>query len=203
MKFIKNWKVFEAEEKEITSDDISAVEPDSDLDKSTEQTHKDALSNIQKSLQDFRQKRQMVDDIFKKNLNDVDLRKELMDSVYKNNKQDQGRNRYIQEYENILRLTRRVRKTKKSISDDKSRKIDIQQNIYSLKDDLLEVTNPEDKTDILDKIKKNQDYLKKIDFNINKNMKELNLDQTNYDKRKRDFETQMKEEEKRIQNLTK
>ena len=34
-------------------------------------------------------------------------------------------------------------------------------------------------------------------------MKELNLDQTNYDKRKRDFETQMKEEEKRIQNLTK
>ena len=111
MKFIKNWKVFEAEEKEITSDEISPVEPNSDLDKSTEQTHKDALSKIQKSLQDFRQKRQMVDDIFKKNLNDVDLRKELMDSVYKNNKQDQGRNRYIQEYENILRLTRRVRKT--------------------------------------------------------------------------------------------
>jgi hypothetical protein len=203
MKFIKNWKVFEAEEKEITSDDISAVEPNSDLDKSTEQTHKDALSKIQKSLQDFRQKQQMVNDIFKKNLNDVDLRKELMDSVYKNNKQDQGRNRYIQEYENILRLTRRVGKTKKSISDDKSRKIDIQQNIYSLKDDLLEVTNPGDKTDILDKIKKNQNYLKKIDFNINKNMKELNLDQTNYDKRKSNFETQMKEEEKRIQNLIK
>ena len=203
MKFIKNWKVFEAEEKEITSDEISPVEPNPDLDKATAQTHKDTLSKIQKSLQDFRQKSQMVDDIFKKNLNDVDLRKELMDSVYKNNKQDQGRNRYIQEYENILRLTRRVGKTKKSISDDKSRKIDIQQNIYSLKDDLLEVTNPEDKTDILDKIKKNQNYLKKIDFNINKNMKELNLDQTNYDKRKRDFETQMKEEEKRIQNLTK
>ena len=202
MKFIKGWKVFEAEE-EITSDDISPVDPDSDLDKATEQTHKDTLSKIQKSLQDFRQKRQKVDDTFKKNLNDVDLRKELMDSVYKNNKQDQGRNRYIQEYENILRLTRRVRKTKKSISDDKSRKIDIQQNIYNLKDDLLEVTNPEDKTDILDKIKKNQDYLKKIDFNINKNTKELNLDQTNYDKRKTNFETQMKEEEKRIQNLTK
>ena len=50
---------------------------------------------------------------------------------------------------------------------------------------------------------KNQDYLKKIDFNINKNMKELNLDQTNYDKRKSNFETQMKEEEKRIQNLIK
>ena len=203
MKFIKNWKVFEAEEKEITSDEISPVEPNPDLDKATAQTHKDTLSKIQKSLQDFRQKSQMVDDIFKKNLNDVDLRKELMDSVYKNNNQDQGRNRYIQEYENILRLTRRVRKTKKSISDDKSRKIDIQQNIYNLKDDLLEVTNPEDKVDILDKIKKNQSYLKKIDFNINKNMKQLNLDQTNYDKRKRDFETQMKEEEKRIQNLTK
>ena len=203
MKFIKNWKVFEAEEKEITSDEISPVEPNPDLDKATAQTHKDTLSKIQKSLQDFRQKSQMVDDIFKKNLNDVDLRKELMDSVYKNNKQDQGRNRYIQEYENILRLTRRVGKTKKSISDDKSRKIDIQQNIYNLKDDLLEVTNPEDKTDILDKIKKNQDYLKKIDFNINKNMKELNLDQTNYDKRKSNFETQMKEEEKRIQNLIK
>lgn len=203
MKFIKNWKVFEAEEEEITSDEISPVEPNPDLDKATAQTHKDTLSKIQKSLQDFRQKQQMVDDIFKKNLNDVDLRKELMDSVYKNNKQDQGRNRYIQEYENILRLTRRVGKTKKSISDDKSRKIDIQQNIYSLKDDLLEVTNPEDKTDILDKIKKNQSYLKKIDFNINKNMKELNLDQTNYDKRKSNFETQMKEEEKRIQNLIK
>ena len=187
MKFIKNWKVFEAEEKEITSDEISPVEPNPDLDKATAQTHKDTLSKIQKSLQDFRQKSQMVDDIFKKNINDVDLRKELMDSVYKNNKQDQGRNRYIQEYENILRLTRRVRKTKKSISDDKSRKIDIQQNIYNLKDDLLEVTNPEDKVDILDKIKKNQSYLKKIDFNINKNMKQLNLDQTNYDKRKRHF----------------
>lgn len=202
MKFIKSWKVFEAEE-EITSDDITAVAPDKDIDKAADQTNKDAIEKLQKSLADFKQKSQSLGDIFKKTLNDEELAKELNDKIYINNAQEQGINRFLKEYENILRLNRRSEKAKIAISSDKSRKIDIQQNILDLKSTLSEVTDQEDRANVVNNINKNQGYLKKLDNNIVKKTKGMALDQTNFDKRLKDFQTQMQEEEKRIQNLNK
>jgi len=201
MKYLKNWLIFEADE--IGSDDVQEVSPDQNLEKDTINTQKDALKKVSSDLKEFIQKRQVVDDVFKNATDDKDLRQKLQNSVYKNKPQDQGRNTYLQEYEYVMRMTRRVNKIKKSLRNDDLKKKDVQHTISDLKASLSEVSDKEDIIDLQSKIKKNSDYLKKIDDNINKNKRQLALDQTNYQKRKRDFETEMKEEQKRIQNISK
>lgn len=201
MKYLKNWILFEAEE--VGSDDVQEVSPDQDLEKDTVKTQKDSLKKVSSDLKGFVQKRQVVDDVFKNATDDKDLRQKLQNSVYKNKPQDQGRNPYLQEYEYVMRMTRRVNKIKKSLRNDDLKKKDVQHTISDLKASLSEVSDKEDIIDLQSKIKKNKDYSKKIDDNINKNKKQLSLDQTNYQKRKRDFETEMKEEQKRIENISK
>jgi hypothetical protein len=201
MKYLKNWILFEAEE--VGSDDVKEVAPDADLEKDTIKTQKDSLKKVDSDLKEFVQKRQVVDDIFKNATDDKDLRQKLQNSVYKNRPQDQGRNPYLQEYEYVMRMTRRVNKIKKSLRNDELKKKEVQRTVSDLKDSLSEVSDKEDILDLQSKIKKNSEYLKKIDNNINKNKRQLSLDQTNYQKRKRDFETEMKEEQKRIENISK
>ncbi len=201
MKYLKNWILFEAEE--VGSDDVQEVSPDQDLEKDTAKTQKDSLKKVSSDLKEFVQKRQVVDDVFKNATDDKDLRQKLQNSVYKNRPQDQGRNPYLQEYEYVMRMTRRVNKIKKSLRNDELKKKDVQRTVSDLKASLSEVSDKEDILDLQSKIKKNSEYLKKIDNNINKNKRQLSLDQTNYQKRKRDFETEMKEEQKRIENISK
>jgi len=202
MKYLKNWKLFEADE-EPGSDDIKEAQPDVELEKSTQNSQKDSLKKVDKDLREFIQKRQVVDDVFKNAEDDKDLRQKLQDSVYKNRPQDQGRNPYLQEYEYVMRMTRRVNKIKRSIRNDELKKKEIQGVISSLTANLQDLSDKQDIVDLEDKISKNKDYLKKIDINLNKNKKQLSLDQTNYQKRKSDFETEMKEEQKRIENISK
>jgi hypothetical protein len=201
MKYLKNWILFEAEE--VGSDDVQEVSPDQDLEKDTAKTQKDSLKKVSSDLKEFVQKRQVVDDVFKNATDDKDLRQKLQNSVYKNRPQDQGRNPYLQEYEYVMRMTRRVNKIKKSLRNDELKKKDVQRTVSDLKASLSEVSDKEDILDLQSKIKKNSEYSKKIDNNINKNKRQLSLDQTNYQKRKRDFETEMKEEQKRIENISK
>jgi hypothetical protein len=201
MRHLKNWKVFEAEE--VGSDDVQEVTPDTELEQDTASTRKDALKKVGSDLKEFIQKKQVVDDIFKNATDDKSLRQELQDKVYKNRPQDQGRNSYLQEYEYVMRMTRRVNKIKKSIKNDQLKKKEVQHTISDLQNDMSEVTDKEDTNNLMDKINKNKNYLKVIDTNINKNKRQLTLDQTNYLKRKRDFETEMREEQKRIENISK
>ena len=202
MKYLKDWKVFEADE-ELGSDDIKEAQPDTELEKNTQKSQKDSLQKVSKDLKEFVQKRQVVDDTFKNAEDDKDLRQKLQNSVYKNRQQDQGRNPYLQEYEYVMRMTRRVNKIKKSIRNDELKKKEIQNVISSLTSNLADLSDKQDIVDLEEKILKNKDYLKKVEININKNKKQLSLDQTNYQKRKRDFETEMKEEQKRIENISK
>jgi hypothetical protein len=202
MKYLKNWKLFEADD-ELGSDDIQEAQPDVELEKGTQKSQKDSLQKVGKDLKEFIQKRQVVDDVFKNAEDDKDLRQKLQDSVYKNRPQDSGRNPYLQEYEYVMRMTRRVNKIKRSIRNDELKKKEIQNTINSLTANLADLSDKQDIVDLEDKISKNKDYLKKVDVNLNKNKKQLSLDQTNYQKRKRDFETEMKEEQKRIENISK
>jgi hypothetical protein len=201
MRYLKNWLLFEAEE--VGSDDIQEVSPDQDLEKDTVSTQKDALKKVGSDLKEFIQKRQVIDDIFKNSTSDKDLKQNLQNSVYKNRPQDQGRNPYLQEYEYVMRMTRRVNKIKMSLKNDELKKKEVQHMISDLKNSLAEVSDKEDTINLQMTIKKNSEYLKKIDDNINKNKRQLALDQTNYQKRKRDFESEMKEEQKRIENISK
>ena len=201
MKYLKYWKIFEADE--VGSDDIKEISPDVELEKSTQVAQKDALKKVGGDLKEFIQKRQVIDDIFKNVTDDKSLRQELQDKVYKNRPQDQGRNPYLQEYEYVMRMTRRVNKIKKSIKSDDLMKKEVQRTISDLSSSLSETSDKEDVVNLQDKIQKNKEYLKKIETNINRNKRQLALDQTNYQKRKRDFETEMREEQKRIENISK
>jgi hypothetical protein len=201
MRYLKSWIVFEADD--VGTDDIKEVSPDMNLEKDTQNVRKDSLKKISSDLKEFIQKRQVIDDIFKKATDDKNLRQDLQNKVYKNKPQDQGRNSYLQEYEYVMRMTRRVNKIKKSIRNDDIKKKEIQRTLSDLQNDMTEATDKEDIINLKDKINKNKDYSKRVDSNINKNKRQLNLDQTNYLKRKRDFETEMKEEQKRIENISK
>lgn len=201
MKYLKYWKIFEADE--VGSDDIKEISPDVELEKSTQDAQKDALKKVGGDLKEFIQKRQVIDDIFKNVTDDKSLKQELQDKVYKNRPQDQGRNPYLQEYEYVMRMTRRVNKIKKSIKSDDLMKKEVQRTISDLSSSLSETSDKEDVVNLQDKIQKNKEYLKKIETNLNRNKRQLALDQTNYQKRKRDFETEMREEQKRIENISK
>ena len=68
MKYLKDWKVFEADE-ELGSDDIKEAQPDTELEKNTQKSQKDSLQKVSKDLKEFVQKRQVVDDNFHVNEN--------------------------------------------------------------------------------------------------------------------------------------
>jgi hypothetical protein len=82
MRYLKSCIVFEADD--VGTDDIKEVSPDMDLEKDTQNVRKDSLKKISSDLKEFIQKRQVIDDIFKKATDDKNLRQDLQNKVYKN-----------------------------------------------------------------------------------------------------------------------
>jgi hypothetical protein len=201
MKYLKSWTIFENEE--IGTDDVKEVSPDQELEKETQDVRKDSLEKINKDLSEYKQKRQVLDDLFKKDIDDSSLSQEIQSKVYKNKPQDQGRNVFLKGYENVMRMIRRVNKLNKSLKKDELKRKDVQNTISDLQSDIQDASDEQDVVNLTNQIKKYKEYLKKIVTNINNNKKQLNLNQTNYLKRKRDFDTEMKEEQKRIENISK
>lgn len=201
MKYLKSWVIFEDEE--IVADDVKEVSSDQELEKETQDVRKDSLEKINKDLVEYKQKRQVLDDIFKKDIDDSSLSQEIQNKVYKNKPQDKGRNVFLKGYENVMRMIRRVNKLNKSLKNDDLKRKDVQNTISDLQSDIQDASDEQDVDNLTNQIKKYKEYLKKIVTNINNNKKQLNLNQTNYLKRKRDFDTEMKEEQKRIENISK
>lgn len=201
MKYLKSWSIFEADE--VGTDDVKEVSPDQGLEKDTQTVRKDALGKISKDLAEYKQKRQVLDDVFKKDIDDSTLSQEIQNKVYKNRPQDQGRNPYLKGYENVMRMIRRVNKLGKSIKSDELKKRDSLNTISDLQVDIKDATDKEDVSNLSNQIKKYKEYLKKIVTNINNNKKQLSLNQTNYQRSKREFDAEMKEEQKRIENISK
>jgi len=201
MRYLKSWTIFENEE--IGTDDVKEVSPDQELEKETQDVRKDSLEKINKDLSEYKQKRQVLDDLFKKDIDDSSLSQEIQSKVYKNKPQDQGRNVFLKGYENVMRMIRRVNKLNKSLKKDELKRKDVQNTISDLQSDIQDASDEQDVGDLTNQIKKYKEYLKKIVTNINNNKKQLNLNQTNYLKRKADFDTEMKEEQKRIENISK
>jgi len=201
MKYLKSWTIFENEE--IGTDDVKEVSSDQELEKETQDVRKDSVEKINKDLSEYKQKRQVLDDIFKKDIDDSSLSQEIQSKVYKNTPQDQGRNVFLKGYENVMRMIRRVNKLNKSLKKDDLKRKDVQNTISDLQSDIQDASDEQDVVNLTNQIKKYKEYLKKIVTNINNNKKQLNLNQTNYLKRKTDFDTEMKEEQKRIENISK
>lgn len=198
MKFLKHYKLFlEAEDPIVNT---SAVDPDLPLQ--NDKVNSESLQQIQKNLSEYKQKRQVLDDIFKSNLtDDVKLNNDIQNKVYGNEKDVKKRNTYLQSYEALLKLKRMVDKISSSIETDTSRKFDITKQLNDLSDRLSSASTDVDKTSITSQINKSKEYIETLNQTILSNKKELVLADKNYQKKKKDLDSQMKIEEDKIKKL--
>ena len=156
MKYLKSWTIFENEE--IGTDDVKEVSPDQELEKETQDVRKDSLEKINKDLSEYKQKRQVLDDLFKKDIDDSSLSQEIQSKVYKNKPQDQGRNVFLKGYENVMRMIRRVNKLNKSLKKDELKRKDVQNTISDLQSDIQDASDEQDVVNLTNQIKKYKEY---------------------------------------------
>lgn len=200
MKYLKEFKIFEADE--LESDTINAVEPDDKLETDNKNANLEILNKIQKELSEYKQKKSNIDNIFKDiEMRDSDIDKELQSKVYNSEQDVKKRNKYLKNYESLCRLKRIVDKISDSILKDRSKRSEISNQISDLRDRLNDVDSEKQKETINQQIKNSNNFIKKIDSNINSNQKKLSISEKNYNVKKSDFDNQMKIEEQRIKDL--
>jgi len=204
MRYLKKFQLFlEAEELE-RSDDIKSVPDDKTLDSSTDNAQKNALMEVEKNLKDFQNRRQKMENIFndKKIVSDSDLEKELMNGVYDNKKNNRERNRFLKDFESVLRSERRKKNLEQSISKDQDSLKSTNDEISRLNDEMKMDLSDKRKEELIISLKKNEDRLKELKDNILKNQQILKRDIVVWQKKREDFKKDMKDEEERIKKLS-
>jgi predicted nucleic acid-binding Zn-ribbon protein len=99
-------------------------------------------------------------------------------------------------------LKRVVDKIYDSISRDRSKTSEINDQISDLTERLNDVSTEKQKENINQQITKSKEFLKKIETNITDNQRKLALSEKNYNDKKNYLDKQMKIEEERIQKLS-
>ena len=204
MRYLKKFYLFlEAEDLEGV-DDIKSVPDDKSLETSTNDSQKNALSEVEKNLKDFQNRRQKMENIFndKKIISDSDLEKALMNGVYDNKKENRQRNRFLKDFESVLRSDRRKKSLEQSISKDQDSIKSTNDEISRLNDEIRMDVSQKRKEDLMVSLKKNEDRLKELKDNILKNQQILKRDIIIWQKKREDFKKDMKDEEERIKKLS-
>jgi len=145
-----------------------------------------------------------MESIFKdtKIQSDSDLEKELMNKVYGNKKETRQRNRFLQSFENILRMERRKNSLQEKIGEDEDRIKKTNDEINRLTDESRMDISPKRKEQVVSSIDRNRKKLVELKDNINKNKSILQRDVTSWQKKREDFKKDMKDEEVKIKNLS-
>jgi hypothetical protein len=204
MKYLKQFKLFLEADELIGSDDINSVEDDKSLDTNTEKAQKDSLAEVQRKLKEFQAKKQSMENIFNdpKIEKDADLEKELLSSVYNSKKETRQRNKYLRDFESVLRQERRKKKLQMAISTDEDRIKKTNDEINRLNDDIKMDITPDRESQIKSSLDRNRKKLVELKDNIQKNKSILNRDVLNWQKKREDFKRDMKDEEERIKKLS-
>jgi hypothetical protein len=204
MKYLKQFKLFLEADELIGSDDINSVEDDKSLDTNTEKAQKDSLAEVQRKLKEFQAKKQSMENIFNdpKIEKDADLEKELLSSVYNSKKETRQRNKYLRDFESVLRQDRRKKKLQVAISTDEDRIKKTNDEINRLNDDIKMDITPDRESQIKISLDRNRKKLVELKDNIQKNKSILNRDVLNWQKKREDFKRDMKDEEERIKKLS-
>ena len=204
MKHIKKFYLFLEAENLEGSDDVNAVPNDTQMDNSTDAAEKSALTEIEKNLKDFQNRRQKMENIFndKKIISDSDLEKALLNGVYDNKKENRSRNRYLKDFESILRSERRKKKLEESIAKDKDSIKSTNDDIFRLESEMRMDLSQKRMDDIKISLDKNRNRLKELKDNILKNEQMLKRDIIGWQKKREDFKKDMKDEEERIKKLS-
>jgi hypothetical protein len=204
MRYLKQFKLFLEADELVGSDDIRSVEDDKSLDVSTEKAQKDSLVEIQRKLKEFQAKKQSMENIFNdpKIEKDTDLEKELLSSVYNSKKETRQRNKYLRDFESVLRQERRKKKLQMAISTDEDRIKKTNDEINRLNDDIKMDITPDRESQIKSSLDRNRKKLVELKDNMQKNKSILNRDVLNWQKKREDFKRDMKDEEERIKKLS-
>jgi len=204
MKHIKKFYLFLEAENLEGSDDINSIPNDTQMDNSTDVAEKSALAEVEKNLKDFQNRQQKMVNIFndKKIITDSDLEKALLNGVYDNKKENKSRNRYLKDFESVLRSERRKKKLEESISKDKDSIKSTNDDIYRLESEMKMDLSQKRIDDINVSLTKNRNRLKELKDNILKNEQILKRDIIVWQKKREDFKKDMKDEEERIKKLS-
>jgi hypothetical protein len=204
MKHIKKFYLFLEAENLEGSDDISSIPNDTQMDNSTDVAEKSALAEVEKNLKDFQNRQQKMVNIFndKKIITDSDLEKALLNGVYDNKKENKSRNRYLKDFESVLRSERRKKKLEESIAKDKDSIKSTNDDIYRLESEMKMDLSQKRIDDINVSLTKNRNRLKELKDNILKNEQILKRDIIVWQKKREDFKKDMKDEEERIKKLS-
>lgn len=204
MKYLKQFKLFLEADELVGTDDINSVEDDKSLDTNTEKAQKDSLAEVQRKLKEFQAKKQSMENIFNdpKIEKDADLEKELLSSVYNSKKETRQRNKYLRDFESVLRQERRKKKLQTAISTDEDRIKKTNDEINRLNDDIKMDITPDRESQIEISLDRNRKKLVELKDNIQKNKSILNRDVLNWQKKREDFKRDMKDEEDRIKKLS-
>jgi len=204
MKYLKRFYLFLEADEVIGSDDIKSTSPDTQLDTQTKEVEKNALADVIKNLDEFKNKRQQMENIFKdpKIQSDSDLEKELMTKVHQSKRETRQRNRFLQNFENVLRMERRKNALQDKIGEDEDRIKKTNDEINRLTDVSRMDISPKRKEHVVSSIDRNRKKLVELKDNINKNKSILQRDTIVWQKKREDFKKDMKDEEAKIKNLS-
>ncbi len=201
MKYLINFRIFEAEE-EIGTDNIKSLSDDTTLNSDTKSAISSSLTDDQKSLAEFNQKKTMMENIFKdpKISDDAALASKLLTDVYASKKETNLRNTWLTKFETVLRMERSKKAREEAINKDQDSVKSTNDDIYRLDRELKDASIKR-KPQIVAMIEKNKKTLKELKDNINSNRRLLSQDTINWRKKHEDFKRDMKTEEERIKNL--
>jgi hypothetical protein len=199
MKYIKNFRIFEADE---GTDNINSLPEDPQLDNQTQSVNKQAIEDSQKLLKEFQEKRSKMENIFKdpKITDDNTLDSTLMSQIYNSKKEAKLRNKWLVQFESVLKMERRKNALQNSINKDLDQIKKTNDDISRLSNEVTDASIVR-KNQIVSMLEKNRKRLKELKDNVNSNKRLLSQDITNWKKRHEDFKRDVKVEEDRVKNL--
>lgn len=196
MKFLKDFKLF------LEADEIEETPGVEDLVSGNDKTNQDAIRSIQKDIEYYRSKKEVMENIFKDiNKEDSKINDELQRNIYKNERDMKKRNRYLKELESVYILKRKADKISLQIETDMGRVDEINRQMNDLKDRFNQLDDKVQKSKVSERIEKSRDYLKKLNQTILANKSEYGKIDKNYQKKRDNFEAMMRAEEQKIKNL--
>lgn len=170
---IKNYKSF-LESDEFKSPDIEAAN--------------NQLSSLKNQLNDFKSKKSNIDNIYSRSKTDDELKKNISPVMDEKNP-----NPFITEYLHICELKRKIENSQKSISEDKIKKDDFNEQLRLS-------TDIDNRQNINNKIKEIDNRISLNTNSINTLNKEINDSQSNLNKKMTDLEKNMMDNIKKISN---
>lgn len=202
MKYLKKYVLFLEADENTGTDEINPLPSDPELDSKTDKTESESLSDSQSLLSEFQDKKSKMESIFKdtKILDDVSLENALLNGIYNSKKEVKQRNKWLKEFEGILRAERRKNSLQLAIGSDEDQVKKTNDDINRLSNEISDASVKR-KEQIVVTLEMNKKRLKELKDNILSNKKLLSQDVINWNKKHEDFKRSIKTEEERIKNL--